>query len=103
MLGSRIGGVAGSPDHVKIVADSRDPVEAQLEIHPLVLVVVLHKEQEIGTGIECVLGPSSRLDRVEIALRQPNCVASQVCAKDQVSPEAPAGVEAQLLVGTGVE
>src|SRR2546426_6287530 len=66
-----VGRVPGVPDQVQIVADHRNPMEAQIEIDALVLVVELDESLEGGARVERVLDPAACLDRVEAVPRQP--------------------------------
>ena len=42
----RIGGVARIPDDKEVIADFGYPVKPEIEVHPLVLVVVLNEGQK---------------------------------------------------------
>ena len=44
----------GVPDHVQIVTDDPTPVEAQVEVDALVLIVDLHESLEAGARVERV-------------------------------------------------
>src|SRR5881394_4496542 len=65
-----IGRVPRVPDEEDVVADLRNPVESQVEIHALRLVVVLHEAEKTGAWIEVVFDAARGEDSRETAARK---------------------------------
>src|SRR2546425_11232068 len=57
-----VGRVSGVPDQENIVPDLRNPMESQVEVCPLRVVVVLHEAKKAGPRIEVVLNPAGSED-----------------------------------------
>src|SRR6266566_6270953 len=66
-----VGGVPRVPDQENVVTDLGNPMESQVEVRPLRVVVVLHEAKKAGAGIEVVLDAAGGQQRSEAAGRQP--------------------------------
>src|SRR6266571_7310126 len=87
--GERLSGVSGVPHHEHIIPDHGYPVEADIEVDALALIVVLHEREQARAGIEVVLQPARRQYRCERADRQLSFRPGQVGAQDEVATCAP--------------
>src|SRR2546430_2952855 len=81
--------VPGVPHHEQVVPDHRDPVEPQIEVAALALIVVLHEREQARAGIEVVLQPARRQYRRERADRQLSLRPGPIGAQDEVATAAP--------------
>lgn len=50
----RVSRVPGIPDGIDIIANRRDPENAEVEVYPLVLVVIPHEAEERRSGVDTV-------------------------------------------------
>src|SRR5215203_5589757 len=66
----RIGGVARVPDNEEVITYSGYPVETQIEVHPLVLIIVLRKGQQRRASVEGVLDAASHEGGRKVSGRQ---------------------------------
>src|SRR5437870_4361408 len=87
--GERLTGVSGVPHHEHIVPDHRNPVEPDIEVDTLALIVVLHECEQARAGIEVVLQPARRQYRRERADRQLSVRSGQIGAHDDVATATP--------------
>src|SRR5437660_8284227 len=62
---SAVGCVPRVPDEEKVVPDLGNPMESQVEVRPLRVVVVLHEAKKAGPRIEVVLDPAGSQDGCE--------------------------------------
>src|SRR5436190_2425836 len=53
-----VGRVPRVPDQENVVSDPGNPMESQVEVRPLRVVVVLHEAQKAGPGVEVVFDPA---------------------------------------------
>src|SRR6266849_5016080 len=86
--GERLSGVPGIPHHEHIVPDHRDPVEPQIEVDALALIVVLHERKQARAGIEVVLQPARRQYRRERTDWELGFCPGQIGAHDDVASTA---------------
>src|SRR5690349_100271 len=91
-----VGCIAGVPDHEEIIADLRDPMKSQVEVHALVLIVVLHKAEEGYSGVKGVLQPARHQRRRELSCRQTDPVPRKGGAEDHVATSPPVPLKVQL-------
>src|SRR2546425_3299297 len=82
-----IGRVPRVPDEENVVSDLGNPVEAQVEVRPLRVVVVLHEAEKGGPCIEVVLHAAGGQQGREPASRQPGGRAGQVGTDNDVRSE----------------
>src|SRR6267378_7906430 len=75
---SAVGGVPRVPDQENVVSDLGNPMESQVEVRPLCVVVVLHEAKKAGSRIEVVLDPTGSEQGGEPAAWQPRGRAGQV-------------------------
>src|SRR5438876_7624025 len=86
---SAVGCVPRVPDQEHVVPDLRNPMESQVEVRPLRVVVVLHEAKKAGPRIEIVLDAAGGQQGGEPAGGQPSGGAGQVGTDNDVSAAAP--------------
>src|SRR5437667_12716180 len=68
---SAVGCVPRVPDQENVVSDLGNPMESQVEVRPLRVVVVLHEAQKAGPRVEVVFDVASGEQGGEAAAGQP--------------------------------
>ncbi len=68
--------VARVPDNKEVIADAWYPMKSQVEVHPLVLIVVLHEAEEGRAGVEGIFEASSHQCSREASRRQRDSIWS---------------------------
>src|SRR5690348_5483544 len=101
--GERIGRVARVPHEIDVVPDQRNPVESQVEVGTLALVVVLNEAEQAGPRIEIVFDPVRGENGGEPADREPGGRPRQVGAQNDVPATAPRGRELEIGAVTAVK
>src|SRR5712664_1480379 len=98
-----VGGVPRVPDQENVVTDLGTPMESQVEVRPLRVVVVLHEAQKAGARIEVVFDAAGGQHGSEAAGGQPRSCAGQVGAGDDVSSAAPRALQLHVRTAAAVE
>src|SRR5881397_3941594 len=98
-----VGGVPRVPDQENVVTDLGNPMESQVEVRPLRVVVVLHEAQKAGPRVEVVFDAASGEQGGEAAAGQPRGGAGQVGAGDDVSSAAPRALQFHVHTAAAVE
>src|SRR2546426_3617880 len=101
--GERLSGVPGVPHHEHIVPNHGYPVEADIEVDALALIVVLDECEQARAHIEIVLQPARRHYRRERADRQLSLRPGQIGAHDEVATPAPRRRKLEISAVTPVE
>src|SRR5437762_688728 len=101
--GCAVGGVPRVPDQEHVVTDLGNPMESQVEVRPLRVVVVLHEAKKAGARIEVVLDAAGGQQCSEAAGWQPRSRAGHVGAGDDVSSAAPRTLQLHLRTAAAVK
>src|SRR5256886_8967579 len=87
--GERLSGVSGVPHHEHIIPNHGYPVEADIEVDALALIVVLDECEQARAHIEIVLQAARRQHSRERADRQVSSCPGQIGAHDDMATAAP--------------
>src|SRR5437870_2592890 len=87
--GERLSGVSGVPHHEHIIPNHGYPVEADIEVDALALIVVLDECEQACAHIEIVLQAARRQHSRERADRQVSSCPGQIGAHDDMATAAP--------------
>src|SRR6266550_3529638 len=79
-----VGRVPRVPDQEDIVSDLGNPMESQVKVRPLRVVVVLHEAKKAGPRIEVVLNPAGGENGCEAAAGQSRGRARQIGTDNDV-------------------
>src|SRR5713101_4161724 len=101
--GERLGSVSGVPHHEHIVADYRYPVEPDIEVDALALIVVLDECEQTGPRVEIVLQPIPGQHGRERPDRQVSGRPGEVGAHDDVAAATPRRGELKVSAVTAIE
>src|SRR5947209_8150978 len=100
---SAVGRVPRVPDEEDVVADLGNPMESQVEVRPLRVVVVLHEAKKAGPRIEIVLHTAGGQQGGEPAGGQPSGRAGQVGTDNYVSAAAPRALQLHVRAAAAVK
>src|SRR6266496_2456728 len=98
-----VGGVPRVPDQENVVPDLGNPMESQVEVRPLRVVVVLHEAKKTGPRIEVVLDAAGGQQGREAAGGQPRRRAGQVGADNNVPAAAPRALHLHVRTAAAVK
>src|SRR6266511_3005967 len=102
-VSSRIGAVPRVPNDEHIVADHGNPVEADVEIDPLIFVRVLDEAEQTRAGIEVVFEVTRGLEGGEDARWEARRGARHVDADDGMATAPPRALEFHVGAAAPVE
>src|SRR5436309_14203306 len=98
-----VGRVPGVPDQENVVSDLRNPMESQVEVRPLRVVVVLHEAKKTGPRIEVVLDAAGGQQGSEAPGGQSRSRAGQIGADNDVPASTPSALQLHVRAAAAVK